>query len=428
MDIATLGLRIINDAAVRALDVTSAKLDKLGEDGEKAHARVASASQNVTNELVRQQQQVQQLGRQYSQLTSGDLANATKWFDETYGAVSKTTAATKEAGQAAGTAVGGIGRMRQSFASLVAQATGTSPMLDRIITTLGAFEVGSVAVIGVLAGVAAVAYGIHELSGVSEQSEKALASLRSEVEKDGDALGTLSVKAAAAELKTAQALLGMRGSFKDFLSTANLKALASGALGFITGGAGAAGGNYFGALVGNATSAGQDKTQSDRDAQRKSADALSTLIRDNNASHAERVRALALLRSDQAELLSLRGKFDDNSVARRLDLSSQAKELNDALFPKEHAAKKPAFLDTIATGSVAVRQSVESSITWYKKEVEEADRAIAARAKFIGGASLKSVPTELLANGSPALKAFDQAVSAARDTQDRITLRNAINA
>jgi len=428
MDIATLGLRIINEAAVRALDVTSQKLDKLGEDGERAHARVAQSSQKVTDELIRQQQQVAKLGAQYSQLTSGELSNAVAWFDKMYGPAKKVAEVQGEMGAASGLAVGGIGRLRQSFASLAAQATGTSPMLDRIITTLGAFGAGNVVVIGVLAGITGVAYAIHELSGVSEQSEKALAALRGEIEKDGDALGTLSVKAAAAESALAKHLLGMSGSLKELLSTTNLKALAEGALGFITGGAGGGGAGYFASLGASVGQGAADQTKADQDAQRKRADALSTLIRDNNASKAERARALGDLRKDQAELLALRGKFDDTSVARRLDLSGQVRELTDAFTEKKHATKKPAYLDAITTGSVAVQQSVETSITWYKKEVEEADRAIAARAKFIGGASLKSVPTELLANGSPALKAFDAAVSAARDTQDRITTRNAINA
>src|SRR6185312_6707950 len=188
LDIATLGLRIINEAAVRALDVTSQKLDKLGEDGERAHARVAQSSQKVTDELVRQQQQVAKLGAQYSQLTSGELSNAVAWFDKMYGPAKKVAEVQGEMGAASGLAVGGIGRLRQSFASLAAQATGTSPMLDRIITTLGAFGAGNAVVIGVLAGITGIAYALHEMSGVSEQSEKALATLRSEVEKDGDAL------------------------------------------------------------------------------------------------------------------------------------------------------------------------------------------------------------------------------------------------
>src|SRR6185312_4090031 len=144
-----------------------------------------------------------------------------------------------------------------------------------------------------------IAYALHEMSGVSEQCEKALATLRSEVEKDGDALGTLSVKAAAAESALARHLLGMSGSLKELLSTTNLKALAEGALGFITGGAGGGGAGYFASLGASSAQGAADQTKADQDQQRKRADALSTLIRDNNASKAERERALGDLRKDQ---------------------------------------------------------------------------------------------------------------------------------
>lgn len=71
-----------------------------------------------------------------------------------------------------------VGRLRQDLGSLVGRLTGTSLAIDRVGSALGAMAIGNVAVIGVLAAIAAMAYGWEQLSlklkGVTADQEKAI--------------------------------------------------------------------------------------------------------------------------------------------------------------------------------------------------------------------------------------------------------------
>lgn len=325
MDIATLGLRIVNDAAVRALDITSAKLDAMGASADKASAKVAatgSAAKAASTE--------------YARLSDQDLANAVKQFDAMYGSAGKAAKATTEAavaGELLATkteaSVGGIARLRQSFASLAAQATGTSPILDRISGTLGAFALGNVEMVAILAGIAAVGAAWHAMShGMSDDAqyaEDAIKRLRQEIVKAKDAMGTVTLAAARANLNTAQQALdearqkaGGRdqtpGSFGAMVSQSDVEAAQKAVT--------AAQGVY---------------TQALNDQKHAQAEGLAELIRSNNLTADERKRAISQLKADQAEMRGLLGKSDDKSMDRRLTLNGEITSLTDALFPKKEA-------------------------------------------------------------------------------------------
>ena len=64
----------------------------------------------------------------------------------------------KNVGTEAKQGVRGIGEMRESFASLLAQAAGVHPVLGRIVNVMGGLAMGSVLMGGVLAGLSALAW------------------------------------------------------------------------------------------------------------------------------------------------------------------------------------------------------------------------------------------------------------------------------
>ena len=463
MNLATLGIRVINEQAVAALGAVEKRLDAtaVASDRTSVSTRALQATYNALSGVVgstaqrldatrqaqinlaaaairhaRAMDEATASNRRYqSTISSGEMSNAGAWYDKMYGSAKKVTKVQAEVGSTAEDAVGGLGRLRQSFASLVAQATGTSPVIDRIVTTLGAFSAGNVVVIGVLAGIAAIGTAWHFMANnMSEDAQfatDAIKKLSGEVKNAKDAMGSLTISAATTNVALARQALAQAQARAS--NDTSLPAFARGTRDTTPG--------SFGAMISaadvGATSTAVTQAQAglDRalaDAATKKADALAKLVQFDKSDHEARQRAIKELQQDQTDMASLAGKFGDADVARRAELAGNINTLHDALFPKSRGSaareKKPAFLDSITSGSVAIQQSVEMSVRWYDKEVQAADKAIAARAAFLGGASLKSVKPELLANGSPAMKAFDQAVSAARDTQDRITTRNAINA
>ena len=74
-------------------------------------------------------------------------------------AVSQETAATATAAHGFQ-----VGRLRQDLGSLVGRLTGTNLAIDRVGGALGAMAIGNVAIIGVLAGIAAIAFGYEKLA------------------------------------------------------------------------------------------------------------------------------------------------------------------------------------------------------------------------------------------------------------------------
>ena len=103
-----------------------------------------------------------------------------------------------------------VGRLRQDLGSLVGRLTGTSQALDRVGGALGAMAIGNVAIIGVLAAVAAIAFGYEKLSlslkGVTADQEKAIESFeKAEKLKAAGGETGLTVSGLTAQTQKAQA-------------------------------------------------------------------------------------------------------------------------------------------------------------------------------------------------------------------------------
>ncbi len=450
MDTATLKLTIQNGQAVQAAQETGAALDKMATQGEAANARLIGSSTGLTkaqqflaSQSAATQAAVARLGsaavtnaaatRKAEEATARYIMTLQKAETAAYREnVARTAASLESVATATTKTLPGLSRLAYSFGALDARLAGVSTITGRFGSILSNLFLGGPWTVGIGLGIAAIIGGWkllgEQADELGDKVSDAMKKMHATSITAQVAVGDLQLAKATQDIADAQAALAkaQRGvSHPDAsLGGASVRTVSPVAVTNAEKALAAANAELFDAQQYKS----QLNYQQRGDAERDYAGNLALLVKSNNATHAERQRALALYKSDVAEIARL-GKTQTDNV-RRAALIGDTQSLGDALFHKERKGreKKPAYLDAITTGSVAVQQSVETSITWYKKEVEEADRAIAARAKFIGGASLKSVPTELLANGSPAMKAFDAAVSAARDTQDRITLRNAINA
>src|SRR5665213_1531413 len=373
---------------------------------------------------------VMQAVKQYAMITDSEMSRATEWFDKMYGSTGKVASGLDNVATSTTRSIGGLGRLSYSFGALDARMLGTSSIVGRMGAVFGNLFAGGPWTIALLAGFAAISAAFSYMSNQSADAAKEIATLRDEVEKAGNAMGTMSTKAVDAETNTIKALLGGAGGIKAFFSSENMSALWNATKGLATGGVAGALSGYGASLVGQLGQTTADAKQNDEDARKKAVNNYASMMRDGDTSAALRAKEMEQLRLDTREMATLKGKWDDASVQRQVELGQQMKTANDALYPKEKKAKKPSFLDPITTGSVAIKDSVEQSITWYKREVEEADRAIAARAKFLGTQSISkdTIDKVLLASGSPQMKAFNDAAAVAKETQARIDVQNAIRA
>lgn len=97
--------------------------------------------------------------------------------------------------------VRGIGEMRESFASLLAQAAGVHPVLGRIVNVMGGLAMGSVVMGGVLAGLSALAWWWNkvreEARDAKEEQERGLELLK-QIQREQD-LGPRGETGAAIE-------------------------------------------------------------------------------------------------------------------------------------------------------------------------------------------------------------------------------------
>lgn len=107
----------------------------------------------------------------------------------------------------------GFGRVNQGMISLVAQATSTIPVLDRVGFALLQMSGGSVVALGVIAGIAAIAYGYQALTANTREATQAL--------EDYQAKARQSANAGQADQLTTQARQLYYGSpFSDDGKTA----------------------------------------------------------------------------------------------------------------------------------------------------------------------------------------------------------------
>lgn len=352
-DIATLGLQIDGSQAQTTATQMGVTLDQLGAKGTAAASQVASAGDKVTQSLVQQYATLQDAQRGWEAearaMQGASAAQVALQRTQTEAAVVQLRAADalKATGSAADGATFPLGRLRQSFASLAAQATGTSPVIDRIITTLGSFAVGNEWIIGVVAGVAAIGYAWKKLNSDTEEETKRAADsikkLEDQIKNAQSALGDLSIRDAQDAQKKAQQAFddankvryGATGA-KTGVAEDNSEAIAE------------AKAQLDKANV-DLFQAQQNKSQIDatisNEARRTYAENLALLISSNNATAEERQRALALYKSDIAQIAAL-GKSQTDNVLRS-GLIKDSQTLSAALFPQKAVTEANKATDTL---------------------------------------------------------------------------------
>lgn len=270
-----------------------------------------------------------QAGQEYSRLSDEDLAKASAQFDLLYGTGTKAATATKDLGEAANLGALGIGRIRNELGTLTGRLTGTNTAIDRVAGALGGFAVGDPVMIAVLAGISALSLVWDSLGTKSDELadrlDKNMKRMRQSSIDAQLAVGDLQV--ARATTDQAAAARAVRDAIPVYDAKTGLQT----------------NGSDIEALKRKLQEANADlaqwqanKAQLDYQtrnaADRNAAEQLAILVRSNNATHAERQRALALLKQDQAEVDALGTSQTDN--VRRLALIRDVNTLDSALNPK----------------------------------------------------------------------------------------------
>jgi len=183
-DLRTLSVRVEAVEAIRAAKQTGAALDEMGAKGERAANRLAASTSPLT-------QAVKQQASAYQGATI-DLRAAEAAYDKMMGVTSGVTDATRKMtlvqmeaiamneklGQtvAASSTMAGahIGRLREGFASLVAQMTGLPPIVTRIGSTLGVMVAGMGEVVIAMAAIGAVVWVWNKLTEGAKAYQKSV--------------------------------------------------------------------------------------------------------------------------------------------------------------------------------------------------------------------------------------------------------------
>ena len=254
-----------------------------------------------------------------------------------------------------GSATTGFGRIRQGLTSLLAQLTGTTPVLDRVAGQFLAMGEGGTVTIAAVAGLAAIAYAWNRITEDARAAEKAQdAALQKLIEWDKqkhlDAGGQFGEQVSGASASLGRqvdkryALAGLAaqggplGAFAD-------------AIGFLAIGTRKQFDEAVTAVRDGRAALGEEITRAFVDQRSKTAQTLAENIKSNNATHAERLRAAEMLKQDRA----LMQQYVAGGVAGdiRSALGSEIAGLDGALNPEDKDGERAAR----AAESLAKRQA-----------------------------------------------------------------------
>lgn len=390
MDVATLGVRVTMDGVAQA----TSGLAGLGAAGERAAATVADFARAGAN------------ANQIAQLTGTSVSQARDAIQRFGGqaAVSamevRGLAAAEQEMAVAGIAAGssfnlagaGMGRVRQGLTSLVAQATGTIPVLDRLGgSMLAGFGVGLPTMIAVLGGIAAVSYAWKALQSDADKLAakvgEAMKKVKEETLNAQLAMGDLQLAAAQKNAAAAQRELDLAkaGSYSGAAAKTGIASVDEAEVARRKKALDDANVD----LLHWQNNKAQLDYQTRGEAEKANADYLATVVKSNHATAAERQRALDLYRKDVAEIAAL-GKSQTDNV-RRVALIGQAESLRTSLFqsPADKAANR---VDEQATDTVAKLNAETQSLL---AENAARDRGTAALDKWrIANAGVVAVVAE----------------------------------
>lgn len=422
-DVAELGIKINADGAIQSigelglkLEATAAKANVFTVSAEQSAAAWAKADGVVSdfNFIINHAKAAWEAENRAAERATATMAGASGAVEGVSRAMAlqeiqayKTADAMEKASV---NQLAGFGRIRQGLTSVIAQATGTIPVLDRVGVQLLAMGAGGDIALAAIAGLAAIAYGYQYLTKEARESAKEqeafLKSLRDEIKKTQDAMGDLTLAAAQANRDAAVVALAI--AKQNEVSGAGGKAGDSGLLADKTKQAAKALAEANELLL----VAQQRKTEIDTKTRAESekdyADNLAMLIKADQATSDERSRALALYKSNAAEIVALAKSQTDN--VRRAMLIGENSTLGSALFPKESAEDKAAMRQLLK--DLADAQKLQDQFNASQAEAAE-KRAMAVGSLY----SERDASAALLAAtmaGADALAAYtrEQAIAA----------------
>ncbi len=397
MDIQKLRLIIDSAAAADGAKVFAQATDKVVDSATKAtdgitkmesaldsNTKTTLSAADANTKLAATQEQVQKAlkaagGDMSSSAFKQALLDQIKTTQQVTDSTRQMTLTQMEAiamndklGQSFNTSGAGLGRLRMGLTSLSAQLTGTNPLLDRAVATIGSMGIGTTAVVtilGTLAGAGVIYKALTEdISKTEAEQTKLTKSLEAWYEKERQGPSgnfTREIDAEREKIKQLQAAMASMGG----LGAVNAGATAAGDskglawtrmwLDFSTSIGAAASGNtaamrlFWSNLVeeiktgkAKATIAINDgsaaihaaNVQAQNNLQKQQADALAQLITSNHATAAERAQARDVLKKDIAELarldqLAVTGAGTKQDQQARVALAEEIKKLQDALDP-----------------------------------------------------------------------------------------------
>lgn len=219
----------VGDEATLAVNLKSTGADKvtselvgIGVTGESAVSKVQKAFQQFTVTAAQSQAAWQQANGVVSDFNRTIDRLKASWDAERRAALevaaaqdavaasaSRVAVAQEAIAVSSGNAFAGLGRIRQGLTSLVAQATGTIPVLDRVAVQLLQMEGGGGIALAVIGGLAAIALGYRYLEKdareAAEAQEKYLKDVRDEITKNQNAWHDMTVAAAQANVAQSEA-------------------------------------------------------------------------------------------------------------------------------------------------------------------------------------------------------------------------------
>lgn len=381
MNINVFGLTVDASGAIKAIrSVTDAGVT-MAQSGAKSAQLYADAMQEKLNRVARQvipetMRAIDALRERQQTLAS---ANIPGWLTESE--VNKSAAAydamigkLKGVEEASGGAFTGTGRIRQGLTSLVAQVTGTLPVFDRLISAFGSFWPGNAVMLGVLAGLAAVALAYRALTRDARDAEAAQdASLKKLREWDRQRhLGAEGQF--GADVEGATGALGRQVGRQNIIAGVGMAGPTGAGLASLLTVFATQTRKEFAADV-QAVSDGRqalgaETTKLMLDQREKQATMLADAIKNGTATHAQRLDAIRMLREDTALAAQYaRAGLLEPQVAA----GGQAATLHDALYPKDKDADR-AFQAALQQRMDEYNHFLKEQQTAYKQAGDEAVR------------------------------------------------------
>jgi hypothetical protein len=235
-----------------------------------------------------------------------------------------------------------MGRVREAVTSMAAAALQSAPGVAQLGGVLGSMAIGTTMMVGVMAGLAAVGLAWERITqGARDAAKEQDAALRSLEDWDRRRRQGATGEFAAMVGGASQSLgreVGRRGIVAGLATVPGLGGMAD-LLGMFTTDTQSGFTRAAEAVHNGFEALGRETTQGFVRERQQEAEHLADLIRNRDATHAQRLRAIELLRQDQALLRQYAAAGDPQNLGIQSDLSSQVKTLSEALYRHDEGAR-----------------------------------------------------------------------------------------